>query len=196
MNNMDYGYHRITAGGLLLSSMQPEHLEATATLLGGVSAREIEQRREQFPGGQLIAYDYAEDTLAAVASGLLVAALPDRPRANLIGDAAFSAHDPQGQWLYGVELVIQPAYTQEGIGIQFMQMRFEVVRQLTLDGFFTVEPVPAADADAILNRQQTHARVEALHRTGLQLVGQIPNFLPDGSTGIVLTYRNPEKRMD
>ena len=68
---------------------------------------------------------------------------PARPRrpyclARAIGDLRISAHEPAGDWLYGVELAVHPDYQGHGIGTALYQARFDLVRSLNLRGWYAV----------------------------------------------------------
>lgn len=51
-----------------------------------------------------------------------------------IADGWLSHHQPHGEWLYGVDIMVHPDYRGQGIGSRLYKARWEVVRRLNLRG--------------------------------------------------------------
>ncbi|MDE2749475.1 MAG: GNAT family N-acetyltransferase [Chloroflexota bacterium] len=63
---------------------------------------------------------------------------PILPWMEAIGDLRLSAHEPNGDWFYGVELAVHPMYQRHGIGTGLYEARFRLVRGLNLRGWYAV----------------------------------------------------------
>lgn len=53
---------------------------------------------------------------------------------DFIGHGTLSAHDPHGEWLYGIDVGVHPEYRSIGIGKRLYQARRDLVRRLSLRG--------------------------------------------------------------
>jgi GNAT superfamily N-acetyltransferase len=94
-----------------------------------------------FPDGQFIARDPAlpdgEQIIGLTVSLRMHFDLAQpfaRPWRETTGDGWLTTHHPDGDWLYGVESCVHPAYRGGGIGGALIDARFEVVRRLNLRG--------------------------------------------------------------
>jgi GNAT superfamily N-acetyltransferase len=56
---------------------------------------------------------------------------------DAIGGVTMNKHDANGSWLYGVDCGVHPDFRKQGIGTQLYRVRFEVVAQRGLVGFYT-----------------------------------------------------------
>ncbi len=63
---------------------------------------------------------------------------PCLPWLEAIGDMKLSAHEPDGDWLYGVEMAIRPMYQGHGIGSGLYAARFALAKYLNLRGMYAV----------------------------------------------------------
>ena len=107
-------------------------------------AAHISAHIERFPEGQFagirISGPGAGHTIA-MASTMRTSrppAAPVLPWGEAIGDLTLSAHQPKGEWLYGVELAVHPMYQGKGIGSGLYKVRFDLVRSLNLRGWYAV----------------------------------------------------------
>ncbi len=63
---------------------------------------------------------------------------PPLPWLDAIGDMRLGAHEPNGDWLYGVEMAVHPMYQGHGIGSGLYAARFALVKHLNLRGMYAV----------------------------------------------------------
>ena len=63
---------------------------------------------------------------------------PTLPWKEAIGDMRLSRHEPNGDWLYGVEMAVHPMYQGHGIGSGLYAARFALVKHLNLRGMVAV----------------------------------------------------------
>jgi GNAT superfamily N-acetyltransferase len=53
---------------------------------------------------------------------------------EVIGEGMLTTHEPDGEWLYGVDVSVDPDYRRLGIGSRIYDARRELVRRLNLRG--------------------------------------------------------------
>lgn len=104
----------------------------------------IKAHIERFPEGQFAAQLISgpnAGNCAGMASTMRTShppTAPIPPWLQAIGDMRLRAHDPEGDWLYGVEMAVHPSYQRHGIGAVLYEARFNLVRQLNLRGMYAV----------------------------------------------------------
>lgn len=94
-----------------------------------------------FPEGQFIAIDptlpVGKQVIGLTAS-LRMQFDPAHPTMRAwretTGNGWLTTHNPNGEWLYGVESCVHPDYRGRGIGGKLIEARFDVVRRLNLRG--------------------------------------------------------------
>lgn len=108
------------------------------------SADDILAHTKRFPEGQFVAIRISGPG-AGHAVGMAVTLRTSRPPTapilpwmHAIGDLRISAHEPDGDWLYGVEMAVRPMYQGHGIGAALYEARFDLVRKLNLRGWYAV----------------------------------------------------------
>lgn len=69
---------------------------------------------------------------------------------EVIGQGYLTTHEPEGEWLYGVDVGVHPAYRRLGIGSRLYDARKQLVRRLNLRGEIVAGLLPGYEA----NRQQ------------------------------------------
>ena len=99
---------------------------------------------ERFPQGQFVAIRTSGPG-AGHAVGMAATMRTSRPPTapilpwiDAIGDTRLSAHEPEGDWLYGVEMAVRPDYRRIGIGTGLYRARFALVKALNLRGWYAV----------------------------------------------------------
>jgi GNAT superfamily N-acetyltransferase len=111
-----------------------------------------------FPEGQLCALLHTEE-------GTLVVGETTTFRTNrsfdgdvpyyfeVIGHGYLTTHEPDGEWLYGVDVGVHPAYRRLGIGSRLYDARKELVRRMNLRGELVAGLLPGYE----LHREQVSA---------------------------------------
>ena len=126
-------------------SATPTAFEIRATNCGDCfSADDILAHSERFPEGQFVAIRISGPG-AGHAAAMAVTMRTSRPPTapilpwmEAIGDLRISAHEPEGDWLYGVEMAVRPMYQGHGIGTGLYEARFDLARRLNLRGWYAV----------------------------------------------------------
>lgn len=103
------------------------------------TAEMYRQHVHYFPDGQLTA-------LAQSEQGEIVVGSTTTLRTNetfdgehgyyfdFIGQGTLSTHEPDGEWLYGIDVGVHPDFRRMGIGRRFYEARRELVHRLNLRG--------------------------------------------------------------
>ena len=99
---------------------------------------------ERFPEGQFVAIRISgmgAGHAVAMAVTMRTSRAPTEtilPWREAIGDMRLSAHEADGDWLYGVEMAVRPMYRRHGIGTSLYEARMRLVGLLNLRGWYMV----------------------------------------------------------
>lgn len=101
----------------------------------------LEQQLERFPDGQFVALAYEDDGERVVGTATLMrTARPPSARPltwlQAIGSPGLANHDPEGPWLYGVEMAVHPGYQGRGVGSALYRARLALIDRLGLKGMY------------------------------------------------------------
>lgn len=175
-----------------------------------LTPQNIRQQIERFPEGQFIALD--GDRIIGMAVTMRTHYSPDqRPHKwiEAIGDTNMSAHQPNGNWLYGVEFAVLPEYRGQGVGTRMYDVRFNLVKRLNLRGFYAGgmlmgyhrhrhEMTPGDYARRVIAREMNDPTVTMQMNRGFRPVAVIENYLPEeeaGNCAVQLLWENPTYRV-
>ena len=141
-------YYRRLADGVVVMQTRPEHAEPLEQLQRDCfptladaerfKAAHYRKHLELFPDGQFVALD--GDTVVGATTTLR---LPfdfhhlNHTFADIIQGGWLTSHDPNGDWLYGADVGVSPAYRGRGIAAALYAARQEVVWRLGLKGQVT-----------------------------------------------------------
>ena len=101
--------------------------------------KEVQSQLERFPEGQFVAViaDDSGEKVVGTAHTMRVRKAPYPGKwLETIGTRGIKKHDPEGQWLYGVDMAVRPGYHRRGIGTALYQARFDLVKRLNLRGWY------------------------------------------------------------
>lgn len=143
------GYIRRRGDGIVIASTRAAHVEPLErlqeicfpTLEPSQRFRVPHYRRhiELFPEGQFVALD--GEHVVGMTSSIRMAFDLDHPRHTfdqVIQGGWLTAHDPEGDWLYGADIGVHPDYRRRGIARSLYAARHRTVRRLGLKGQVTV----------------------------------------------------------
>ena len=193
----------------------PQHAEALAELQRIVfptldpserfGADHYRRHVEIFPEGQFVALDNGrpETPIAATTTLRLNLDLehPQHRFPEFLGGLSLSAHDPAGEWLYGADLGVHPAWRRRGIARALYAARHFAAVQLGLRGQLTVGMLNGYGAVADrMSAEEYYERlvagvlkdptVSAQMRIGFRPGGLIPDYVQDPRCcgyGVLLT---------
>jgi predicted amidohydrolase/ribosomal protein S18 acetylase RimI-like enzyme len=110
--------------------------------------------------------------------------------AEVTGSGYGVTHDPDGEYLYGYEICVDPAYRRYRIGQRFYTARRRLAERLTLKGIVIAGrmpnyarrakdyPSPQAYVDAVQRRKVRDPVIGFQIRNGFDVIGILPGYLP------------------
>ncbi|MBW2420652.1 MAG: GNAT family N-acetyltransferase, partial [Deltaproteobacteria bacterium] len=88
-----------------------------------------------FPDGFFLCLD--GDRVVGQAAGIFLDFDFDHPQHSIVeitGEHQCGNHDPDGDWYYGTDIVVNPEYRRRGIGKRLYELRKEIVRRYNKKG--------------------------------------------------------------
>ena len=158
-----------------------------------------------FPEGQFVAVaDALPDTPIAATTTLRLNLDLSRPRhrfPEFLGGLFLTAHDPDGEWLYGADVGVHPDWRRRGIARALYAARQTTAQRLGLRGQLTVGMLNGYGAvRERMSAEEYYRRlvageirdptVSAQMRIGFRPGGLIPDYVRDprcGGYGVLLT---------
>lgn len=166
----------------------------------------IRQQIEKFPEGQFIAL--LDGKVVGAAATMRLNEPPAQPAkkwVEAIGDMGIDKHDPQGDWLYGVEVGVDAAYQGKGVGTALYHARFNLVKKLNLRGWYAggmlsgygdyTHLSPSDYADNVLSGEIIDPTVSMQLNRGFEAHGVIEDYLEGEDDydrhAMLLIWHNP-----
>lgn len=171
-----------------------------------MSRPHIQQQLRRFPKGQFVAVHHGRvvGTATTMRTNKPPTVTP-LPWLKMIGGLELTNHDPNGQWLYGAEFAVHPAFQGMGIGRMLYDTRFEFVKRLNLRGFYAVGMLMgyhryqnvmsvAEYADKVMNHEIEDPTVSMQMRRGFKAVRFVDYYNDEplaGNAGLLIVWQNP-----
>ena len=201
--------------GIRVTQARPEHGAGVAACVRAaygvapgagdewcIRSEDLRQQVQRFPEGQFVALQN-EQQVVGYASTMRVSRPPDQPPLKwiaAIGDMGIAAHEPDGAWLYGVEMTVRPEWQRRGVGAALYEARFALVRRLGLRGWYAggmliaypehaERLTPAEYAAAVQNRELRDPTVTMQMNRGFRALGLIDEYLP-GEPAMLIVWEN------
>jgi GNAT superfamily N-acetyltransferase len=141
-------YRRTLPSGLVIASTRPEHGEALEALQELVFPTLVDEQRFKAPHYRHHVAMFGEGQFVALDGGRVVGATstirlhfdfgrPAHTFADLIRSGWMTSHQPEGEWLYGMDVSIHPEYRRRGLATALYAARQELVWRLGLRGQLT-----------------------------------------------------------
>ena len=125
---------------------------------------------------------------------------------DTIGSLHIEKHDPNGEWLYGVEMAVRPSYRKQGIGSALYEARFDLVRRLNLKGWYAGgmlmgynayrDKLSVADyGQQVLSGDIIDPTVTMQKNRGFELREVIIDYMDEpqaGDSAILIVWENPD----
>jgi GNAT superfamily N-acetyltransferase len=176
-----------------------------------VSGAELAVHIRRFPQGQFIAVDAETKQIVGAAITLLTRRSPEEtplPWLEAIGGLTGAAHDPQGEWMYGYEFVVNPDYRKHGIGTRLYEARFRFIEANNLRGYYAGGMLmgyhryrqmmsPREYGEKVMRREIIDPTVTMQMNRGFRPVQVIEGYLdeePAGDTAMLIVWDNPHYR--
>lgn len=202
-------YYRQLQRGMAVQQMQPHHAEQLGALqqlvFPTLSAGEW-MRAEQylhhltiFPEGQFVVT--ADDGVIGMTSSIqAIFSTAHHTFKEISGGGWFTSHNPQGDWLYGLDMGIHPDYRGRGLARELYRARHYMAKQAGLKGQYTVGMMNGYGAlagtitaeqyfEELTKGLRTDPTISAQMKIGFEPVCLVPDYLTDpacGNYGVLL----------
>ncbi len=183
------------------------------TGLYGYTEGELTGQINNFSQGQFVAA--VDDQVVGYCATFRVSeklAMKNHTWAEITGNGYASRHDPEGDWLYGMEVCVDPEFRGYRIGQRLYNERKKLCQALGLKGIVFAGRLPTlakrlprygsveAYLEAIRQKEQRDPVLSFQLRNGFEILGAIPGYLnADRASlgyGIHQVWRNPKVPRD
>lgn len=167
----------------------------------------LDRHQHNFPQGQFVAVD-GPRIVGHCATFITRSEVALRPHTfrEITHRGTFDGHDPNGDTLYGAEIMVHPEYRRQGTAKRFYETRFELVRSLGLHYFVAGGRLPGFDdhraqlsieayVEAVLAGTLKDRVLSPQLRSGLRYRGLLPDYLNDPRSrnyASLLVWENPD----
>lgn len=194
-------YQATLANGIVITQTRSEHAEQLETLQETVfptladdeiiRAEHYRHHVQMFPEGQFVALD--GDRVVGMCSSIRLDfdfEHSEHTFADLLQGGYMTAHQPDGVWLYGMDMGVHPDYRRQGISRGLYDARLNYVRAEglkgivgggMLSGYGAVKdqmPVETYYQKLVAGEIQDPT-ISAQRRIGFELRGLLPNYVQD-----------------
>jgi GNAT superfamily N-acetyltransferase len=162
-----------------------------------------------FPEGFFICLD--EDRVVGQGAGIFLDFDFDHPQhtiAEITGEHQCGNHDPDGDWYYGTDMVVNPDYRRRGIGKQLYELRKQVVRDYNrkgiiagghIVGFADHKHEMSAEeyVDKVGRGELYDATLTFQIENGFEVKGVLTNYLEEpalNNCAALICWANPDHR--
>lgn len=179
---------------------------------GCINDKDVIEQLERFPEGQFVAIyeqDDGQELVVGMASTMRTSYPPtQKPRSWMgeIGTKGIANHDPNGEWLYGVEMSVRPSHRRMGVGTKLYQARFEFVKKLNLKGWYAGgvlmgyhryrdQMTPREYGEKVIHRELIDPTVTMQMNRGFEAREVIDEYLDEedaGNAAVLIVWNNPE----
>ncbi len=176
------------------------------------SEDDILAHTERFPAGQFVAIRISGPGaghvvgMAVTMRTLRPPTVPILPWREAIGDFHLSAHEADGDWLYGVEVAVNRLYQRRGIGAGLYQVRFDLVKRLNLRGWYAIgmlmgysKHADKMDAreygEKVIAGELKDSTVTMQMNRGFRPARVITDYCDEpaaGNAGVLIVWENPD----
>ena len=181
----------------------------SGTGMHGYSKGTLKGQINRFPEGQIVAL--VDDQVVGYCATFRIAeevGLKPHTWTEITGNGYASRHDPQGNWMYGMEVCVDPDLRGYRIGQRLYNERKRICQSLGLKGIVFAGRLPTlarrirkfgSVEEYVDQVRQKHQRDPVLSfqlRNGFEIIGILPHYLQADKEslgyGIHLIWRNPK----
>lgn len=192
--------------GVIIENIKPDHVQALEELqyivFPNLAEDEILHREhylkhlEVFPEGQFVAMD--RNIVVGGTTTMRYHFDPDHPThhtfSEIVAGGWLTNHDPEGEWLYGIDVSVHPDYRGKGIAKAFYKIRKQLAKQIgcrgqltvgMLNGFMSYKNEMNIDEyyDKVLNHEIFDPTVSVQEKIGFKIKGLMKDYLNDPTCG-------------
>lgn len=199
-------YKETLSSGITIVYMKTEYaaqLEALQYIVFPTLAEEeilhadqYKKHVEIFPEGQFVALDN-DKVIAATSSIRYHFNLNNNEHHTffeIMGGGWFTTHEPDGEWLYGMDISVHPDYRSKGIARSLYRARQHTCKQLGLKGQMTVGMLNGYAAvsnrmsiddyyEKVKNHELFDPTVSVQEKVGFEIVALMKDYLNDPTCG-------------
>jgi predicted amidohydrolase/GNAT superfamily N-acetyltransferase len=191
----------------------PAIIDLCEIVYPGQSTYTVGQLRGQisnFPDGQFVAI-YEGQVVGYCASFRISGDIAFKPHTwmEITGSGYASRHDPNGEYLYGLEIFIHPEYRRLRIGQRLYNARKQLCMDLKLEGIVfggripnyskraAAYPNPMDYIEAVRSKALKDSTLSFHLRSNFEILGVLPDYLPNDKQSmgyaVHLVWRNPKE---
>lgn len=172
-----------------------------------INPEAVAEQLERFPQGQFVAITYEDGHEKVIGMGTTMRTHRSPyenplPWYDQIGSFGLRNHDPEGDWLYGVEIAVDPNYQKRGVASALYKARLGLVNELNLKGWYAGgmligydryrnELTPREYGEKVINGEITDPTVTMQLHRGLKGAAVIEGYYPEwlaGDAAVLLVY--------
>lgn len=194
------GLDDIPAIVALVSKVYPE--------IGTYTSGMVQGQIAHFPEGQFLV-EYDGEVVGYAATFLIdeKTAMTPHTWREITGGGYASRHDPKGEWLYGMEVCVDPDRRRLRIGQRLYDARKELVEREGLNGIVfggrmpgwqrkkKLYPDPQDYLQAVIDRKISDPVISFQNRMGFEPIGLMKDYIPydkaSGGYATHMVWRNP-----
>ena len=176
-----------------------------------INPESVAEQLERFPIGQFVAVTYEDgaEKVIGMATTMITSRSPDDeplPWYDVIGSFGLRNHEPEGDWLYGVEIAVHPDYQRNGVASALYKARLALIDELDLEGWYAGGMLMGYDdhrdhltprqyAELVIAGELTDPTVTMQLHRGLEPRAIIEGYYPEWKAGhaAVLLVHEPNK---
>jgi GNAT superfamily N-acetyltransferase len=213
---MSYRYHKVLKQGYILQNSEPKHCKdlekLQKTVFPTLSDDEIMREKHYlnhiklFPEGQFVILD-GDKVIGMSTTIRYHLALEDHTFLEISDGLWMTSHEPDGEWLYGMDVGVHLDYRGQGLARAIYRARQETCHRLGLKGQFTVgmpngylhyaDKMSLEDYyEALVEGRLKDPTVNVQQRMGFEWIRLIHNYLQDpqcGNAGILMVLEASKK---
>ncbi len=199
-------YKKTLPSGIVITTTKSEHAEQLEALQHLVfphlaeeeilHADQYRRHIEIFPEGQFVALD-GEKVVGATSTMRYHFDTDDQKHHTffeIMGGGWLTTHEPHGDWLYGLDVGVNPAYRGKGIAKGLYRTRQDLCRRLGLKGQMTVGMLNGYDAvkdkmsvdeyyEKVKRKEIFDPTVSVQEKIGFEIAGLMKDYLNDPTCG-------------
>ncbi len=214
MLNLKTPYYKKINDLLVVQHMQPEHAEQLEGLQKIVfptladdeliKAKHYLKHLELFPEGQFVITDKGNviGMTSSMRSSFDFADYHHTFKETIAG-GWMTNHNPEGDWLYGLDIGVHPDYRGMGLARILYRARHEIAKQLGLKGQLTVGMMSGYGAvsndmsglayyQELIDGKRFDPTISTQMKIGFEAVALIPDYVSDpvcGNYGVLIKLR-------
>jgi GNAT superfamily N-acetyltransferase len=174
-----------------------------------LSEEDIKVYADTFPEGFFVALD--GERVVGQGAGIYLDfdfSHPQHTIAEITGDHQCANHDPNGEWYYGTDIVVDPEYRRRGIGRRLYELRKELVKRNNKRGIIAGGHIPgfadhkhhmtaAEYVQKVSDGEFYDPTLSFQMENGFAVRGVLADYIHDESTdswSALIVWENPDYR--